>query len=42
MGCNDWSDMCCFIAVLRSLLGAIRLTVLRVFVCGVEYFDVLD
>ena len=27
---------------LRSHLGAIELTVLRVFVCGVEYFDVLD
>ena len=25
---------------LRSFLGAIKLTVLRVFVCGVEYFDV--
>ena len=25
---------------LRSLLGAIKLTVLRVFVCRVEYFDV--
>ena len=25
---------------LRSLLGAIKLTFLRVFVCGVEYFDV--
>ena len=25
---------------LRSHLGAIKLTVLRVFLCGVEYFDV--
>jgi len=25
---------------LQSLLGAIKLTVLLVFVCGVEYFDV--
>jgi hypothetical protein len=25
---------------LRSLLGAIKLTVLLVFVCGLEYFDV--
>ena len=25
---------------LRSLLSAIKLSVLRVFVCGVEYFDV--
>ena len=25
----------------RSLLGAIKLTILRIFVCGVEYFDVL-
>jgi hypothetical protein len=25
---------------LRSLLGAIKLTVLHVFVCGIEYLDV--
>ena len=39
-----WDAMIGWIGVvshhLRSLLGAIKLTVLRVFVCGVEYFDV--
>ena len=44
-GCNArWDAMIGRIGFvsyyLRSLLGAIKLIVLRVFVCGVEYFDV--
>ena len=39
-----WDAMIGWIGVvshhLQSLLGAMKFTVLRVFVCGIEYFDV--
>jgi hypothetical protein len=37
-GCSDWADKC-YSHHLRSVLGAIELTILCVFLCGVRYFD---
>ena len=43
-GMNGWPDRCCFHTTCDHFwVGAIdKLTLLCVFVCGVEYFDVLS
>ena len=40
MGCSDWSDRCCVHTTCDYFLGVIKLTLLHVFVCRVEYVDV--